>query len=50
MAEKNLRELVDLGFQQVGAFSLQSNKLFLRLKNFKENVGAYAFVVDNRIM
>lgn len=41
---------MDLGFQQVGAFYLQAEKLFLRLNNFKNNTGTYAFVVNQNII
>lgn len=49
MPEQNLAELLKLGFQHVGDFFLEGNKLRFFLNSYKNDIGSYAFVVNQTI-
>jgi hypothetical protein len=49
MTDQNLTELLKLGFQHVGDFFLEGNKLRFFLKNHKNDAGSYAFVVNEAV-
>jgi len=49
MSERNLTELLKLGFQHAGDFYFKENKLKLHLNNYKNDTGNYAFVVDQSL-
>lgn len=46
---ENLSELLNLGFEHTGDFSLNGVKLCLTLLKHKDQTGCYAFVVDQHI-
>jgi len=49
MLEQNLTALLELGFQHVGDFFLERNKVRFSLNNCKDDIGSYAFVVDQTV-
>jgi hypothetical protein len=49
VSEQNLTELLKLGFQHVGDFFLEGNKLRFFLNSYKNDTGSYAFVVDQAV-
>jgi len=49
MFEQNLTDLLKLGFQHVGDFFLQGEKIQFSLTNHKRDKGSYAFVVDQNV-
>lgn len=49
MSEQNLTDLLTLGFQPAGNFLFEENKLLLRLNNYGNDIGSYAFVVDQTV-
>jgi len=49
MPEQNLAELLKLGFQHVGDFLFDDNKLQMHLNSYGDDTGSYAFVVDQTV-
>jgi hypothetical protein len=49
MTEENLRELLKLGFRQIGTFFLKRQELQFILTSCKNDTGSYAFVVDGEV-
>jgi hypothetical protein len=50
MSKGNLQELLKLGFQHIGDFLFEANRLNLRLNGHKTDTGSYAFVVDQTVV
>ena len=46
MPKQNLAELLKLGFQYIGDFFLEGDKLRFFLNNYRKDTGSYAFVVN----
>jgi hypothetical protein len=47
--KQNLKDLLKLGFQHAGDFFLEENKLRFFLNEYKNDIGSYAFVVDQTV-
>jgi hypothetical protein len=50
MPEDNLREILELGFRNVGSFSFKEQELQFSLTANRDSTGSYAFVVGQKVM